>query len=355
MNYFKDHWTMSEWLAHSARRDALIAEDASKRSRLATLRSRAGIPSITTIRFPYRKLLEHGTSISEFAETCGDKPYALRLNPLSAGQVLRERGRPVRELIMWARELHAPADAYECVFERHVESRSSAIFVCAESGVWGEFHDGPLLELNRGSTSDAVTRFSSPWQQTATALPELVEQAVSYLKISDENLRQVLKGECEADFTDNRLLGYFEVIHDALGELWFVDYNRLLIAELPQVRHEETPNSGVALRGQTGSRGKGRGVVLHAPDSGAKHVPENTVLVARATRPELIEMMASSHAVVTEIGGVLSHAAIACRELGIPCVVGVKGAMSTLAEGVEVIVDADAEKINILQERVIPL
>ncbi|HEV2778887.1 MAG TPA: PEP-utilizing enzyme [Actinophytocola sp.] len=349
--YFKDHWTLSEWLARSTRRDAIIAEDASKRSRLATLRSCAGIPSVETIRFPYSELLEHGARISEFAETCGDTPHALRLTPLSAGQVLRDRGKPVRELLVWARALQAPADAYECTFERHVESKSSAIFVCAESGVWGEFHEGPLLELNRGTASDAVTHFSFHWRQTGIALPELVARALRYLEISDEDLRQFLQDECGADFAENRLLGYFEVIRDASGELWFVDYNRLLIAELPHVRHKEAVNAGVVLTGQTGSRGTGHGIVLHAPDMGVTHVPDNTVLVARATRPELIEMMASSRAVVTEVGGVLSHAAIACRELGIPCVVGVKGATSTLAEGVEVIVDADAGKIDILNER----
>lgn len=345
---------MSEWLESSTRRDALIAEDASKRSRLATLRSRAQVPSVTTVRFPYRELLEYSARIGEFAETCGDEFYALRLNPRSAGQVLRERGRTVQELIRWARGLQASADSYECLFERHVESRSSTIFVCAGNGVWGEFHDGPLLELNRGSGSDAVIRFSSPWQETGFALPELVESAIRYLEISDENVRRALADECGATFAGNQLLGYFEVIRDASGELWFVDYNRLLIADSPETRHGREPSQGVVLKGQTGARGKGRGTVLHAPSSGVKRVPQDTVLVTRATRPELIGMMASSRAVVTEVGGVLSHAAIACRELGVPCVVGVKGATSSLTEGVEVIVDADAGTIDICHDGGIP-
>jgi phosphohistidine swiveling domain-containing protein len=346
MSYFKDHWTLSEWLAHSARRDALIAEDASKRSRLAILRALAGVPSVTTNRFPYRELLDGSAGISEFAESCGDTPYAIRLNPLSTGEVLRERGRPVHELISWAREKQLPADAYGCVFERHVESRSSAIFVCAKNGVWGEFHDGPLLGLNRGSLSESITRFNSPWRGSAE-LPNLVERALRCLEISDEHQREALRDECGATFAGNHLLGYFEVIRDASDDLWFVDYNRLLIADAPQSLEEESAKPAVVLQGQTGSRGKGQGVVLHAPDKGVTSVPENTVLVARSTRPELIEMMTSSHAVVTELGGVLSHAAIACRELGIPCVVGVKGALTALAEGVEVIVDADAGRIDV--------
>ncbi len=347
MKYFKDHWTLSEWLANSERRDALIAEDASKRSRLAILRTRAEVPSVTTNQFPYHEVLADSAGINEFAKFCGDTPYALRLNPLSTGEVLRERGRPVRELISWARELPLPVDAYECVFERHVDSRSSAIFVCTENGVWGEFHDGPLLDLNRGSLSESITRFDSPWRGPAE-LPGLVGQAVRCLEIADQSQREALRGECGALFAGNHLLGYFEVIRDASDDIWFVDYNRLLIADAPLSLKEEPARSVIVLRGQTGSRGRGRGVVLHAPDAGEKSVPKNTILVARSTKPELIAMMASSQAVVTELGGVLSHAAIACRELGIPCVVGVKGALTALTEGIEVLVDADRGRIDVI-------
>jgi pyruvate,water dikinase len=180
-------------------------------------------------------------------------------------------------------------------------------------------------------------------------LPKLVQRAIRFLEIRDENVRAVLRRECEATFSDGHLVGYFEVIEDASAEIWFVDYNRLLVSESPQIRNQNEPTQGIILNGQTGARGKGRGVVLHAPIAGVKHVPHDAILVAHATRPELIGMIASSRAVVTEVGGVLSHAAIACRELGVPCLVGVKGATSSLAEGVEVIVDADAGRIDILR------
>src|SRR5205085_2291750 len=48
------------------------------------------------------------------------------------------------------------------------------------------------------------------------------------------------------------------------------------------------------------------------------------VLVVVMTRPDSIEEMRYARAVITDEGGVLSHAAIICRELHIPCIVGTK-------------------------------
>lgn len=46
------------------------------------------------------------------------------------------------------------------------------------------------------------------------------------------------------------------------------------------------------------------------------------VLVAETTAPELVAACRKASAIVTDIGGILSHAAIVSRELGIPCIVG---------------------------------
>ena len=349
MDYFNEHWRLAEWLSSSARRDPLIAEDASKRSRLTFLRDHAQVPSVTTVQFPYREILAWSTRVAEFAEACGDTPYALRLTPLTDDPALRERGKSVRELIGWARGLQVPMDTYECVFEQHVDSKRSAIFVCTENGVWGEYHEGSLLALNRGAESDDVIQFSVPWRNATSPLPDLVQRALKYLDIPDKGVKKLLEDEYDSVFRSNHLLGYFEVVQDSSGALWFVDYNRLLIAEPPGSLLDDRSAAGLSLRGRTGARGTGRGVVLHAPGTGVRAIPNGTVLIAPATRPELIGMMASSRAVVTEVGGILSHAAIACRELGIPCVVGVKRAVSLLAEGTEVIVNADAGEINVLQ------
>ena len=46
-------------------------------------------------------------------------------------------------------------------------------------------------------------------------------------------------------------------------------------------------------------------------------------------------------ATVSDVGGVMSHAAIICREYGIPAVVGTGSAVSSIANGRRVRVDGD--------------
>ena len=63
------------------------------------------------------------------------------------------------------------------------------------------------------------------------------------------------------------------------------------------------------------------------------------ILVTEYTDPQLIEDMSRASAVVTDIGGVLCHAAIVCREQSIPFVVGTEKATSWLKTGDFVEVD----------------
>jgi pyruvate, water dikinase len=70
------------------------------------------------------------------------------------------------------------------------------------------------------------------------------------------------------------------------------------------------------------------------------------VLVCRTTSPAWTPLLARATAVVTEIGGVLAHAAIVAREFGIPAVLAVPGAMAMLADGQQVVVDGSAGTVT---------
>jgi len=72
------------------------------------------------------------------------------------------------------------------------------------------------------------------------------------------------------------------------------------------------------------------------------------VLVTETTVPEMVPLMSRSLAIVTNIGGMLSHAAIVSRELGIPCVIGTKIATQVFQDGDMVEVDADTGIVRIL-------
>jgi len=69
-------------------------------------------------------------------------------------------------------------------------------------------------------------------------------------------------------------------------------------------------------------------------------VKPGDVLVAPMTSPYHVPAMTVAGAVVTSEGGILSHAAILCRELRIPCIVGVAQALERISNGDIVEVDA---------------
>ena len=64
------------------------------------------------------------------------------------------------------------------------------------------------------------------------------------------------------------------------------------------------------------------------------------VLVASMTRPEMLIAMKKAAAIVTDEGGITSHAAVVSRELGIPCLIGTKTASTWLKDGQKVEVNA---------------
>lgn len=90
--------------------------------------------------------------------------------------------------------------------------------------------------------------------------------------------------------------------------------------------------------------GTGRVRILKSPDEIAK-VEKGDVLVAPMTSPDYVPAMKKAEAIVTDQGGLTSHAAIVSRELGIPCVVGTKVATSTLKEGAIISVNGSSGEI----------
>ncbi|WP_280383216.1 PEP-utilizing enzyme [Nocardia wallacei] len=74
------------------------------------------------------------------------------------------------------------------------------------------------------------------------------------------------------------------------------------------------------------------------------------ILVAAVTDTGHTAMFAYAAAVVTDIGGAASHAAIVAREFGIPCVVDTKTASTALRDGQRVRVDGAAGTVTLLAE-----
>ncbi|SDX18132.1 pyruvate, water dikinase [Ruegeria halocynthiae] len=80
-----------------------------------------------------------------------------------------------------------------------------------------------------------------------------------------------------------------------------------------------------------------RARVIRNPRSEA--LSPGDILVARHTDPGWIAVFSNASAIVVERGSLLSHSAIVARELGIPCVVGLKGATQWIEDGEMLSVD----------------
>ena len=94
------------------------------------------------------------------------------------------------------------------------------------------------------------------------------------------------------------------------------------------------------VRGFAASPGRYVGPVriVHGPEEFFKVKPGD-VLVCRTTAPSWTGLFATVGAVITETGGILSHAATVAREYGIPCVVGTRTATHVFSDGDRVCVD----------------
>ncbi|WP_438016371.1 PEP/pyruvate-binding domain-containing protein [Sorangium sp. So ce315] len=116
------------------------------------------------------------------------------------------------------------------------------------------------------------------------------------------------------------------------------------------------PASGVRLVGLPASPGvvEGRARVLDPGAPSLDAVEPGEVLVARTTDIGLSPLFLVAAAVVTELGGPMSHASIVAREYGIPAVVNVPGVTLAIKTGDRLRIDGDRGVVERLDERAAP-
>ncbi|ADD40867.1 PEP/pyruvate-binding domain-containing protein [Stackebrandtia nassauensis] len=107
---------------------------------------------------------------------------------------------------------------------------------------------------------------------------------------------------------------------------------------------------GDAVVGAAGSAGVAEGiaVVLDDPEDGDR-LGVGDILITKVTNIGWTPIFPRAAAVVTDVGAVLSHAAIVARELGIPAVVGCGTATTKIHSGDRVRVNGDTGTVEILQ------
>jgi pyruvate,water dikinase len=111
----------------------------------------------------------------------------------------------------------------------------------------------------------------------------------------------------------------------------------------------ETDNEATTVRGLAASRGSYTGTarVIHSPEEFARLQPGD-VLVTVSTTESFNTVLPLLGALVTDSGGLLSHAAIVSREFGIPSVVGTRDATTLIPDGALVRVTGDSGEVEVM-------
>ena len=111
-------------------------------------------------------------------------------------------------------------------------------------------------------------------------------------------------------------------------------------------RNDEHASGESLLSGLGASPGISSGIVKIVHDSSElEKVKDGDVLVTEMTNPDMVVAMQRAAGIVTDEGGITSHAAIVSREMGIPAVVGTENATKKLKDGDKITVDGNIGKV----------
>lgn len=111
----------------------------------------------------------------------------------------------------------------------------------------------------------------------------------------------------------------------------------------------EAADRSATLTGIGASPGVVEGPVRIVLDPTFDDVEDGEILVAPTTDPSWASIMLTSAALVVDLGGQLSHAAVVARELGVPCVMGTRDGTRRLQTGDICRVDGHAGTVEVLR------
>jgi len=131
----------------------------------------------------------------------------------------------------------------------------------------------------------------------------------------------------------------------------FVDETGYLLSRIARQHQVVVVDDPDVLRGQTAWPGvhRGRARVVLAPDAMGQTIEKGEVLVSIQSSPALMPLLTRAGAIVTDEGGVACHAAIICRELKIPTLIGTGSATQSINTGDLLEVDATSGMVRVLE------
>jgi phosphohistidine swiveling domain-containing protein len=354
----KTQKSLTEWLHDIKHTDAdtIRREDNDKRERLRILNEIIGLPFDEPVKFEATDLANETAVFKSYLAKHSEELCALRLIPKIDGiPKLRMRGNPVKMAYAWFKKQDIDATKYRAEFIPHPPDYSWAtIFIVNKHGIQGEIIWGGHHQLTQGfHDKDTPTVFHynfKKWmiEPDDKTILKYLKTLVAHLHVSDPKKKKRLEKELGATFSNNYIEGYWESGDSSVG-LWFFDYSQTLGKMYDDLIIQTTIESSAKVRGRVGSPGKAKGHVrIVEPDNiDVDGFPDGGVLVCAVTTPNYVPLMQKATAIVTDQGGILSHAAIVARELKKPCIVGTGNATKVLKNGQIVSVNADTGTVTV--------
>ncbi|WP_433216783.1 PEP-utilizing enzyme [Microtetraspora malaysiensis] len=219
------------------------------------------------------------------------------------------------------------------VFWRKVRELSR-VFVAA--GFWAG--EGDLLYLTRGEVRDALFDLVTGWAVGAEPTgpsywPAEIERRRGIIDALGSRRPQPALNTPPAQITEPFTMMLWGITTEQVQQ-WLGDDS----------------GDDIAITGMSASPGvaEGRARVVHHADQ-LSEVREGEILVATITAPSWGPIFGKIKATVTDIGGMMSHAAIVCREYGLPAVTGTGNGSTTIRTGQLIRVDGNAGRVEILE------
>lgn len=219
------------------------------------------------------------------------------------------------------------------VFWRKVRELSR-IFVGA--GFWAEV--GDILYLTRNDVRDALFDYVSGWAVGAESVgpnywPAEIARRTKIVDALQTERPQPALGTPPEQITE-----------PFTQMLWGITTE-----QVQQWLNDDDTDDGT-IRGMAASPGvaEGRARIVHHADD-LKNVQDGEILVATITAPSWGPVFGKIKATVTDIGGMMSHAAIVCREYGLPAVTGTGNGSNTIQTGQLIRVDGNSGRVEILE------
>jgi phosphoenolpyruvate synthase/pyruvate phosphate dikinase len=220
------------------------------------------------------------------------------------------------------------------------------------------------LELMGQLKNDGRSFLNSTFFGSDAVLPRLLKAFEQRFGVPERALQQYSRNELLELFNGQRVAEYeIERRNDAF---YIASINgNLLMKTGAEAKRDIQVFMGEAIRehgetimGTSAHPGKARGparIIRAGYDNfDALHhliaaVQKGDFLVAETTSPELMPACQKAGGIITDQGGMLSHAAIVSRELNIPCIVGTSNATEAIKDNDVVEVDADRGVVHIIE------